>query len=319
MSLTQVLKPSSIVIENLGNNISKIVVQPLARGFGHTLGLALRRVLLSSITGSAITEVRMDGVLHEYSAIDGVKEDVINILLNLKNVKFKLHGKEKVELTLEKTGPGLVTAADIKLDHDTEVVVPDCHIATLTDNVTLKMTLVVEKGYGYQPVVSVQSDEESPVSESIGSLKLDASFSPIIRVAYTVDSARLDNRTDLDKLIITLETDGSIGPEDSIKKAATILNEQLSTFMQVQGSEPVLEEKAEDAPDPILSQPVEELDLTVRSANCLKGENIYTIGDLVGRTEMELLKTPNLGKKSLNEIKDILTNKGLSLGMNTEG
>lgn len=317
MSVTQLLKPSSIVVEDLGNNCSKIIMQPLARGYGHTLGNALRRVLLSSMAGCAITEVKIDGVLHEYSAIDGVKEDVINILLNLKNVKFKLHSREYTELTLEKKGPGVVTAADIVTDHDSEIVNPDCVIANLTSSTTLKMQLRVEKGYGYFPAVQ-KENKELLASETVGALKLDASFSPVNKVTYTVESARVDNKTDLDKLILLIETDGSIGPEEAIKQSATILTEQLSVFIDFKGAETVDEAPKDEKVDPILTRPVDELDLTVRSANCLKGENIFLIGDLIQKTEMELLRTPNLGKKSLNEIKEVLALRGLSLGMDIE-
>ncbi len=294
---------------------SKIAIEPLERGYGHTLGNALRRVLLSSIPGSAVTEVKIEGVLHEYMPIEGVQEDVIDILLNLKQLAVILHQGDSAELTLSKKGPGVVTAADISVTHDVEIINPELVIAHLTDVGELNMTLKVEKGRGYQPATQEGREEERP----IGVLRLDASFSPIRKVAYRVESTRVDQRTDLDRLILELETNGTVDPEACVKQAARILSDHLRVLVDLK--EEQREEPQEKRPkfDPILLRPVDDLELTVRSANCLKAENIFYIGDLVQRTEVELLKTPNLGKKSLTEIKDVLASKGLSLGMRLEG
>ena len=317
--LNNLLKPKSINVEQVGVNRAKVTLEPFERGYGHTLGNALRRVLLSSMTGHAPTEVTIAGVVHEYSSIDGVQEDVVNILLNLKGVVFKLHNRDEVTLSLRKDGEGLVTAADIQTPHDVEIVNPEHLIATLSAGAKLDMQIKVEKGRGYVPGNLRRGDE---ASRSIGRIVLDASFSPIKRVSYTVESARVEQRTDLDKLVIEIESNGAIGPEEAVRASAKILVEQLAVFAQLEGSELA----AFDAPaprsggqfDPILLRPVDELELTVRSANCLKAENIYYIGDLIQRTENELLKTPNLGRKSLNEIKEVLASRGLTLGMKLE-
>lgn len=313
---TDLLKPRNIQVKDLGNNTSKIVLEPLERGFGHTLGNALRRILLSSTPGCAVTEVKITGVEHEYTAIEGVQEDVVNILLNLKKLAFRLNTKDEVNLELRKSGPCVITAADIQLDHDVEIVDPDAIIATLTSDVDFEMSMKVEKNRGYQPA-SVRRGPDSP-ELPLGTLVLDASFSPIVRVSYDVNSARVENRTDLDKLIIELQSDGSIDPEETISDAATILHEQLAVFFDLTIIEPELEVEQEPEIDPVLLRPVDDLELTVRSANCLKAEQVYYIGDLVQKTEVELLKTPNLGKKSLTEIKDILASHGLTLGARLE-
>lgn len=313
-SATEFLKPRLVDVQVVNDTRAKITLEPLERGFGHTLGNALRRILLSSMPGAAITEVKIDGVLHEYSTIEGVQEDVIEILLNLKSVCLRMHGRNEVVLKLSKKGPTEVTAADITLDHDVEVVAPDQHICTLSKNVSIEMELKIESGRGYQPV-TMQKKEDS---NAIGAMQLDASFSPIQRVSYTVDNARVEQRTDLDKLILDIETNGSIDPEEAIRRAANILQDQISIFVDLETPEAVVEEKTEPEMDPILLRPVDDLELTVRSANCLKAENIFYIGDLIQRTEFELLKTPNLGKKSLTEIKDILAQHSLSLGMKLE-
>ncbi|MEX1057790.1 MAG: DNA-directed RNA polymerase subunit alpha [Natronospirillum sp.] len=307
------LIPRHIEAQEISPNRAKVILEPLERGFGHTLGSALRRILLSSLPGAAIVEVEIDGVLHEYSALEGVKEDVLDILLNLKGVAVKLHDRDEATLTLKKAGKGVVTAGDIQLDHGVEVANPDHVIATLADNGALNMTLRVASGRGYQPVESRQSDDDE--TRGIGKLQLDATFSPVVRVAYNVDSARVEQRTDLDKLILDIESDGTLDPEEAIRFAATILQHQLSAFVDLESEAQKEPEQEEDRIDPILLRPVDDLELTVRSANCLKAENIYYIGDLIQRTEVELLKTPNLGKKSLTEIKDVLASKGLSLGM----
>ena len=311
----ELLKPRIIDVQAQTSAQARVVMEPFERGYGHTLGNALRRILLSSMPGYAPTEVKIEGVVHEYSALDGVQEDVVDILLNLKGVVLKLHGREAVTLTLSKEGEGLVTAADIQVPHDVEVVNPDHVIAHLSAGGKLNMEVKVEKGRGYQPAPARLGREES---RSIGTIQLDASFSPIRRVSYAVESARVEQRTDLDRLILDIETNGVLTPEDAVRQAARILVDQLSVFADLEGT-PVEEEKP-SAPqiDPILLRPVDDLELTVRSANCLKAENIYYIGDLIQRTETELLKAPNLGRKSLNEIKEVLASKGLSLGMRLE-
>jgi DNA-directed RNA polymerase subunit alpha len=314
--VTEFLKPRIVDVQSVNDRTAKVVLEPLERGFGHTLGNALRRILLSSIPGCAVTAVEIEGVLHEYSAIEGVQEDVMEIMLNLKGLALQMHNREEATLRLNKKGPGQVTAGDITLDHDVEVINPDYVIANLTKDGELRMTLKVEMGRGYEPAtLRVPSDEESKV---IGALQLDASFTPVYRVAYNVEAARVEQRTDLDKLIIEIETNGTLDPEEAIRRAATILQDQLSVFVDLQGKEEVEQERPEADIDPILLRPVDDLELTVRSANCLKAESIYFIGDLIQRTEVELLKTPNLGKKSLTEIKDVLASRGLSLGMRLE-
>ena len=314
VAANELLKPRVVDVQVSDECHAKVVLEPLERGFGHTLGNALRRILLSSIQGCAVVEVQIDGVLHEYTAIEGVQEDVVDILLNLKGIAAVMHNKNEAMLTLHKTGPGVATAADIEADHDVEIINKDHVIAHLTEQGTLSMTLKIAKGRGYQPATQRRNEDD----RAIGSLLLDASFSPVRKVAYSVDSARVEQRTDLDKLIVDLETNGTVDPEETIRKAAGILQQQLSVFVDLQGDEQVEQEKTETEIDPILVRPVDDLELTVRSANCLKAENIYYIGDLIQRTEVELLKTPNLGKKSLTEIKDVLGTHGLSLGMRLE-
>jgi DNA-directed RNA polymerase subunit alpha len=311
---SDLLRPRFVDVQAAGPRHAKVVLEPLERGFGHTLGNALRRILLSSIPGCAVVEVAIDGVLHEYTTIEGVQEDVIDILLNLKGLAIRMHSKDEATLTLRKQGPGVVMAGDIALGHDVEIVNPEHVIAHLTKGAELGMTLKVARGRGYQPASVRHTDEERP----IGSLLVDASFSPVQRVAYTVESARVEQRTDLDKLIIELETNGTVDPEDTIRRAANILQGQLSVFVDLKADEHGVQPRSESELDPILLRPVDDLELTVRSANCLKAENIHYIGDLIQRTEVELLKTPNLGKKSLTEIKDVLGSHGLSLGMRLE-
>jgi DNA-directed RNA polymerase subunit alpha len=314
--VTEFLKPRIVDVQAISDRQAKVTLEPLERGFGHTLGNALRRILLSSMPGTAITEAEIEGVLHEYSTIEGVQEDVIDILLNLKQVSLRMHNRDEAILTLQKKGPGPVTAGDITLDHDIEVINPDYVIANLTKAGELSMKLKVRKGRGYQPATQRMADEIE--GHTIGSLKLDASFSPVNRVSYNVDRARVEQRTDLDKLIIDIETNGSVNPEEAIRHAATILQDQLSAFVDLQASAEEQPAMAVADIDPVLLRSVDDLELTVRSANCLKAENIFFIGDLIQRTEVELLKTPNLGKKSLTEIKDVLATKGLSLGMRLE-
>ncbi len=314
-SLNEMLRPSKIVVQEQGLNKAKVILEPLERGFGHTLGNALRRILLSSIPGCAITEAQISGVLHEYTSIEGVQQDVVEILLNLKGVALIMHSKDEAIVTINKKGPGPVLASDIQGDHDIEIVNPDHLIANITGKTTLEMTLKVEKGRGYQPAnVRVDPDE----NREIGHMLLDASFSPIRRVAYTVENARVAQSTNLDKLVIDLETNGTVDPEEAIRISAGILQQQLAIFVDFEKQEKPQPEQRENEMDPILLRPVDDLELTVRSANCLKAENIYYIGDLIQRTEVELLKTPNLGKKSLTEIKDVLASHGLSMGMRLE-
>ena len=317
-SISSLLKPRLVEVVSKSANHSKIVIEPLERGFGHSLGNALRRVLLSTIPGCAVTDVEIEGVQHEYTTIEGVQEDVIDILLNLKQLALVLHSKDEVVLTLDASGEGAVTAADIDLPHDVEIINPELVLANLTQAGKLQMKLHIRRGRGYEPVTARKQDDENKI---VGALQIDAAFSPVAKVAYQVETTRVEQRTNLDKLIIDLETNGTVDPEETIKLAATILHDQLSVFVDF---EKVKEQVVEDEPeqeeafDPVLLRPVDDLELTVRSANCLKAENIFYIGDLIQRTEVELLKTPNLGKKSLTEIKDILALKGLSLGMRLE-
>jgi DNA-directed RNA polymerase subunit alpha len=311
---TNFLKPRIIDVQNLSPTHAKVVMEPFERGYGHTLGNALRRILLSSMPGYAATEVKISGVLHEYSTIEGVQEDVVDVILNLKGVVLKLHNRNETTLKLKKAVPGPVTAADIEQSHDVEIINPDHVIAHLTQGGKLDMTIKVEKGRGYVPATSRRTDD----SRSIGSILLDASFSPVRRVSYQVESARVEQRTDLDRLVIDIETNGVIEPEEAVRYSASVLVDQLSVFASLQSTSEERVESSQPQVDPILLQPVDDLELTVRSANCLKAENIYYIGDLIQRTENELLKTPNLGRKSLNEIKEVLASKGLTLGMKLE-
>jgi DNA-directed RNA polymerase subunit alpha len=315
VTANQMLRPRGPQIERTTSTRAKVVIEPLERGYGHTLGNALRRVLLSSIPGVAVTEVEIDGVLHEYTTVEGLQEDVLEVLLNLKEVAIQMHNGDTETLELKKQGPGVVTAADIKTNHNVEILNPDLVIANLTKDVALNMRLTIARGFGYQPAAARRRPDEE--SRAIGRLMLDASFSPIRRVAYAVEAARVEQRTDLDKLVLDLETNGTIDAEDALRTAAGILVDQLSIFGDF-----IVQTTGEPEPgpsvDPALLRSIDELELTVRSANCLKAESIYYIGDLIQRTEVELLKTPNLGKKSLTEIKEVLAQRGLSLGMKLE-
>jgi len=318
---TNLLKPKAIHVEPLGNHRAKVTLEPFERGYGHTLGNALRRVLLSSMVGYAPTEVTIAGVLHEYSTVDGVAEDVVHIMLNLKGVVFRLHNRDEVTLVVRKEGEGPVTAADIQVPHDVEIMNPEHVIAHLAQGGKLDMQIKVEKGRGYVPGTMRRYGDEP--TKSIGRIVLDASFSPVRRVSYAVENARVEQRTDLDKLVMEIETNGAVTPEEAIRASAQILVDQLVVFTGLQPNEAVGGgyagvERVKDTYDPILLRPVDELELTVRSANCLKAENIYYIGDLIQRTETELLKTPNLGRKSLNEIKEVLASRGLTLGARLE-
>ena len=316
MSSLELLTPRQIQVQEVAPGRSKIILEPLERGYGHTLGNALRRILLSSMPGCAIVEAKIDGVAHEYSEIEGVKEDVIEILLNLKNVAVALEGRDGMAtIRLNHAGEGVVTAGDFELPQNVEIANPERHIATVSERGSLQIEAIVALGIGYEPASDREEDSET---RAIGALQLDATYSPVRRVSYVVESARVEQRTDLDKLMIDLETNGTLDAEEAIRRAATLLQQQLSVFVQLEklAGTGVLRKK--DEIDPILLRPVDDLELTVRSANCLKAENIYYIGDLVQRTEVELLKTPNLGKKSLTEIKDVLASRGLSLGSRLE-
>lgn len=312
------LKPRIIDVQALSPLHARVVMEPFERGYGHTLGNALRRILLSSMPGAAVTEMAIDGVLHEYSTLEGVREDVVDIMLNLKGVVLRLHNRGETTLTLTKKADStevVVTAADIQANHDIEIINPDHVIAHLAPGGKLDMQIKVEAGRGYVPAnVRTMAKE----NKTIGRILVDASFSPVRRVSYQVEAARVEQRTDLDKLVIDIETNGAIDPEESIRYAASILMDQLSVFSDLEGTPISIETPKQSSVDPILLRPVDDLELTVRSANCLKAENIYYIGDLIQRTETELLKTPNLGRKSLNEIKEVLASRGLTLGMKLE-
>ncbi|MDO9227309.1 MAG: DNA-directed RNA polymerase subunit alpha [Pseudomonadota bacterium] len=313
------LQPRIVEVNSISPRQARITLEPFERGYGHTLGNALRRILLSSMRGYAPTEVRIAGVVHEYSVIEGVQEDVVDILLNLKGLAVKLNSRDDALLTINKSGEGVVTAADIQAGHDVEILNPDHVIAHLNKGGNLEMEIKVEGGRGYVPASTrVVSDESRPV----GVIMVDALYSPVKKVSFSVESARVEQRTDLDKLIIEIETNGVIEPAEAVRYAARLLIEQLASFADLKGVATIAEvgAKGPSSPvvDPILLRPVDELELTVRSANCLKAENIYYIGDLIQRSETELLKTPNLGRKSLNEIKDVLAARGLTLGMKLE-
>ena len=315
MQSNALLKPRIIEVQNVSPVHARVTMEPFERGFGHTLGNALRRILLSSLPGYAPTEVSIEGVLHEYSTLDGVREDVVDLLLNLKGVVLKLHGRNEATLSLVKAGEGVVTAADIEVSHDVEVINPDHVLAHLAPGGKLDLQIKVEQGRGYVPGNQRPAAGET---KTIGRIVLDASFSPVRRVSYSVESARVEQRTDLDRLVLDIETNGAVDPEEAVRFAARVLMDQLSVFADLEGTPTAVEAPKAPAIDLILLRPVDDLELTVRSANCLKAENIYYIGDLIQRTETELLKTPNLGRKSLNEIKEVLASRGLTLGMKLE-
>lgn len=315
MQSNSLLKPRIIDVQNISPVQARVTMEPFERGFGHTLGNALRRILLSSLPGAAPTEVVIEGVLHEYSTLDGVREDIVDVLLNLKGVVLKLHNRSEATLRLTREGEGAVTAADLEVGHDVEIINPEHVIAHVAPGGKLDMEIQVRQGRGYEPSNARPVSEES---KAIGHIMVDASFSPVRRVSYMVESARVEQRTDLDRLVIDIETNGAIEPEEAIRYAARVLMDQLSVFAELEGTEPVEESVESITIDPVLLRPVDDLELTVRSANCLKAENIYYIGDLIQRTETELLKTPNLGRKSLNEIKEVLATRGLTLGMKLE-
>ncbi|HIC33290.1 MAG TPA: DNA-directed RNA polymerase subunit alpha [Gammaproteobacteria bacterium] len=317
-SATELLTPQRIDVEDISSTRARITLEPLERGFGHTLGNTLRRILLSSLPGYAITEVQIDGVVHEYTSIEGVQEDVLNILLNLKGVAVQLHHGDEATVSLSKTGPAVVTAADFQLTQDVEIANPGHEICTLNDKGEIRLEAKITRGRGYVTAEYTGVEEEEDETRPIGLLRLDATYSPMRRVSYSVENARVEQRTDLDKLIIDIESNGTVDPEEAIRRAATVLQQQLAVFVDLDTTSDSKVEEITDEVDPILLRPVDDLELTVRSANCLKAENIYFIGDLIQRTEVELLKTPNLGKKSLTEIKEVLSSRGLSLGMRLE-
>jgi DNA-directed RNA polymerase subunit alpha len=315
MSNNNLLKPRIIDVQRTSATQARVVMEPFERGYGHTLGNALRRVLLSSMPGYAVTEVKIAGVLHEYSSIDGVQEDVVEILLNLKGLVLKLHNSREATLHLRKSGAGVVTAADIEVGADTEVINPTHVIAHLAAGGKLDMEIKVEQGRGY---VSAISRLQPGATRPVGHIALDASFSPVARVSYAVESARVEQRTDLDKLIMDIETNSAIDPEEAIRYSARVLMDQLSVFAALEGTPAPVEKPQTPKVDPMLLRPVDDLELTPRSSNCLKAQSIHYIGDLIQNTEADLLRTPNLGRKSLNEIKQVLAEHGLSLGMKLE-
>lgn len=314
MESNELLKPRLVEVDRVSGNRAKIELEPLERGYGHTLGNALRRILLSSIPGAAITDVNIEGVLHEYTTIEGLQEDVIDVLLNLKQVAVRMNGRESATLRLNKSSSGPVTAGDITTDHEVEIANPELVIAHLT-NGKLDMELTVRRGRGYQPAAQRALESAEDDGSAVGALKLDASFSPIRRASYEVDRARVEQRTNLDKLILDVETNGSIEPQEAVRTAAATLYDQLSVFVDLESSTSSTGTKSTGAVDPMMLKPIEDLELTVRSTNCLKAEDIHYVGDLVQRSENELMRTPNLGKKSLTEITEVLSEQGLSLGM----
>ncbi len=289
-----------------------IVAEPLERGYGMTLGNALRRVLLSSLQGAAVTSIHIDGVLHEFSSIPGVREDVTDIVLNVKDIVFRMHADGPKRVRLHKQGPGVVTAGDIEETADVEVLNKDHVICTLGEDVELRMELTVNTGKGYVP-----AEQNRPSDAPIGLIPVDSLYSPVRRVSYSVENTREGQVLNYDRLIMKVETDGSILPEDAVAYAARILQDQLQIFINFE--EQVTEQQEEKEPElafnPALLKRVDELELSVRSANCLKNDNIVYIGDLIQKTEAEMLRTPNFGRKSLNEIKEVLAQMGLHLGM----
>ncbi|MFC7692123.1 DNA-directed RNA polymerase subunit alpha [Paeniroseomonas aquatica] len=293
-----------------------IVAEPLERGFGMTLGNAIRRVLLSSLQGAAVTALRIDGVLHEFSSIQGVREDVTDLVLNVKQLAIRMQGEGPKRLQLTATGPGEVTAGQIQTTGDIEIANPDLVICTLDDGAKLSMEFTVGTGKGYVPAV-MNRPEDAP----IGLIPIDAIYSPVRRVAYRVEPTRVGQVTDYDKLVMTVETDGTVAPEDAVALAARILQDQLQLFINFdEPRERKVEEERDDLPfNRNLLRKVDELELSVRSANCLKNDNIVYIGDLVQKTEQEMLRTPNFGRKSLNEIKEVLASMGLGLGLTVTG
>ncbi len=316
----ELIKPKRLEVDEdtLTERYGKFVAEPLERGFGTTLGNALRRILLSSLQGAAICQVRFDGVAHEFSTISGVKEDVADIILNLKEVRFRAHTDKPKRIRLKKTGPGVAVAGDLEVGSTLEVLNPDHVIATLSEGATLDAEMVVKVGKGYVPADRIE-DEDMP----IGWIAVDAVFSTVEKVNFRVEQARVGQRTDYDKLILEVWTDGSVSPRDAIAYAAKILKDQVQVFINFEETEETETTKAETAEgyayNPNLDRKVSELELSVRAANCLKAANIRYIGELVQKTDAEMLKTKNFGRKSLNEIKDVLASMNLHLGMELPG
>jgi len=314
----ELIKPNKLMV-SAGDDpkrVATVVAEPLERGFGTTFGNALRRVLLSSLQGAAITAVQIDGVLHEFSSIPGVREDVTDIVLNIKAVAIRMQGDGPKRMTLRKTGPGLVTAGDINTVGDVEILNPELVLCTLDEGAEMRMEFTVNTGKGY-----VAADRNRPEDAPIGLIPVDALYSPVRKVSYRVENTREGQILDYDKLTMTVETDGSLTPEDALAYAARIIQDQLAIFVNFE--EPRKEEAASVSPQlpfpPALLKKVDELELSVRSANCLKNDNIVYIGDLIQKTEAEMLRTPNFGRKSLNEIKEVLAGMGLHLGMEVPG
>lgn len=314
----ELIKPNKLNVAS-GDDVKRIatlVAEPLERGFGTTLGNALRRVLLSSLQGAAVTAVQIDGVLHEFSSIPGVREDVTDIVLNIKTIAVKMQGDVSKRMTLRKTGPGVVTAGDINTVSDVQILNPDLVLCTLDEGAEIRMEFTVSIGKGYVP-----SERNRPEDAPIGLIPVDSVFSPVRKVSYRVENTREGQILDYDKLTMTIETNGALSPEDAVAYAARIIQDQLSIFVNFE--EPRKEEAAPAAPqlpfNPALLRKVDELELSVRSANCLKNDNIVYIGDLIQKSESEMLRTPNFGRKSLNEIKEVLAAMGLHLGMDIPG
>ena len=313
---TDLLLASDLEIETLSPTRSRVVLTPLERGYGHTIGNALRRILLSSMPGAAITEVTVDNVLHEYSTLAGVREDMLSICLNLKGVAVRLNGRDESSMRLSATGPGEVSAGDFIHGDDIHVANPEHHLCTLNEHGSIRIDAVVARGRGYEPADQLTISEEDKV---IGRLRLDASYSPMRSVDYKVEKTRVEQRTDMDKLILMLESNGTIGPEEAVRHAATILTQQLAPFVDPDLLKEVFQAQEATNIDPFLYESIDALNLKTRSINCLKGENVATVGELVQQTEESLFRTPNLGRKSLTEIKEELASRGLSLGMTIPG
>lgn len=309
----ELIKPSKVNFKEQSNKKAEVIIEPLERGFGLTMGNALRRVLLSSLQGAAITAIKLDGVLHEFSSIHGVKEDITDVVLNVKSINLIAHSPEKKSLKLKANGPKVVTAGDIEENADIEIVNKDQIICKLDAGAEINMEFIVETGKGYVP-----ASQNKPEDAPIGLIAIDALYSPIEKVSYKIEEARVGQVTDYDKLIFTVETNGTVKPEDAIAFAAKIIQDQLQVFINFEEVEEEVEEKDELPFNKNLLKKVDELELSVRSANCLKNENIVYIGDLVRKTEGEMLRTPNFGRKSLNEIKEVLSDMGLRFGMEVD-
>jgi DNA-directed RNA polymerase subunit alpha len=311
----ELIKPNKVEFSSKNRTMTTLVAEPLERGFGLTLGNALRRVLLSSLRGAAVTAVQIDGVLHEFSSIPGVREDVTDIVLNIKEIAIKMDGEGPKRMVVRKQGPGIVTAGDIQTVGDVEILNPDHVICTLDEGAEIRMEFTVNNGKGYVP-----ADRNRAEDAPIGLIPVDSLYSPVKKVSYKVENTREGQVLDYDKLTMTIETDGSITGEDAIAFAARILQDQLGLFVNFEEPQKAVAEEAvtELAFNPALLKKVDELELSVRSANCLKNDNIVYIGDLIQKTEAEMLRTPNFGRKSLNEIKEVLASMGLHLGMEVQ-